>query len=132
MNNSLFGEGMKYVNNSSVVYKAVTSDESVLFLGDMGDYGMTLLQDAYFKSEIETCTVIQMAHHGNSDLLGSFYDNIKEIKVCLFPCLAWVFNNDAGTGFNSGTMTTVKTRQYLESRGVTIMFTQVNGTIELL
>ncbi len=131
LNDALFGEGMKYVNNSTVVYKAVTSDESVLFLGDMGDYGMTLLNDEYFKTEIETCTVIQMAHHGNSDLLGSFYDNIKEIKVCLFPCLAWVFNNDAGAGFNSGTMTTVKTRQYLESRGVTIMLTQANGMVTL-
>ena len=131
LNDALFGEGMKYVNNSSVVYKAVTPDESVLFLGDMGDYGMTLLNDSYFKSEIETCTVVQMAHHGNSDLLGSFYDNIKEIKVALFPCLAWVFNNDAGSGFNSGTMTTVQTRQYLDSRGVKIMLTQVNGMVTL-
>ncbi len=134
LNDSLFGEGMKYVNNSSVVYKAVTSDESVLFLGDMGDYGMKLLEDSYFKSEIETCTVIQMAHHGNSDLVGDFYSNIKDIKLCLFPCLAWVFNNDPGTGFNTGTYTSVKTRQYLESRGLTSaqMLTQVNGMVTVI
>ena len=131
LNDAYFAPGNNYVNDSSIVYKAETSKESILFLGDLGLRGDDYMKDKYFVSEAEVCRIIQMAHHGQNGVSAAFYDMIKDIKVCLYPALAWVYDNNTGGGINSGSFTSLDTRNAMRERGVMFNFSETLGRIVL-
>lgn len=136
-----------YVNNSSVVYKVETYNsngvqkESVLFLGDLGNYGDTLIQDATFLGEMRTCRVIQMAHHGQAGTSQSFYQAIDDIRICLYPAPDWLFDvfstDNWGAGLGSteliGTATygTLTTRAWMREMGVRYSYTMADDVVTL-
>ncbi len=116
-----------YGNNSGIMYKISTPNESILFTGDMGDRGDYYLEDEWIKKEVESCTIIQMAHHGQNGVTDKFYSTIKEIKVALYPAARWIYDNDGGKGFNTATLTTLHTRDLIRERGVIDIYVSANG-----
>ncbi|MDE7168956.1 MAG: hypothetical protein K2N67_02050, partial [Mucispirillum sp.] len=126
LNNGWFEQDGKHVNhygnNSGIVYKVQTPAEPILFLGDMGERGDEYLKDSWFKSEVETCTVIQMAHHGQDCVSVDFYAAIKDIKACLYPSALWIYDNNAGDGFNTFILNSMRYRDFIRERGVTDIY----------
>ncbi len=131
LNNAYFDAPSNPINNSSIVYKLVTEGEDVLFLGDMGDYGDTLLQDDYFLSEMKTCKVVQMAHHGQTGTTDKFYSMIEDIRVCLYPAPDWLYDVTGADGIGSGIYGTMGTRELMRAYGVRYSFAATNGNIVL-
>ena len=73
LNNAWYTErDGNYGNNSGIMFKMETPGESVLFTGDMGDRGDVYLNDEWTRKEIESCTLIQMAHHGQNGTSDAF------------------------------------------------------------
>lgn len=118
---------INYGNNTGIMYKMETPGESVLFTGDMGSRGDVYLKDEWTKKEIAGCTLIQMAHHGQNGTSDAFYDAIAEIKVCLYPAVDWIYNNDNGSGFNTANLDSLHTRDLMREKGVTNIYTSGMG-----
>ena len=116
-----------YGNNSGIMFKMETPGESVLFTGDMGNRGDVYLKDEWTRKEIESCTLIQMAHHGQNGTSDAFYNAIKDIKVCLYPAVDWVYNNDNGSGFNTANLDSLHIRDLMRERGVMNVYTSGMG-----
>ena len=127
LNDACFDKSANYGNNTCVMYKAVTPGESVLFTGDMGDRGDVLLCDEWFRNEISSCTVIQMAHHGSNGLSDEFYAAIKQKKACLYPAVRWIYDNDNGSGFDSAHLTTLHTRDLVRKWGCIRIYKSADG-----
>jgi len=103
-------------NNSSMVIRVWNDSKSLLFLGDCGkEEGDRLLSGPYRK-ELD-CDYIQMAHHGQQGVSKNFYRTVK-FKACLWPTPSWVYNNDAGKGFNTHNLKTVEIRELIDSLGI--------------
>lgn len=99
-----------YVNNSSAVYRIETPQKSLLILGDLGiEGGKKELMELCPLSELQT-DYTQMAHHGQAGVSKEFYEYIKPQK-CIWATPEWLWNNDAGNGFDAGPWHTVRTRE---------------------
>ena len=128
LNNAWYTErNGNYGNNSGIMFKMETPGESVLFTGDLGDRGDVYLNDEWTRKEIESCTLIQMAHHGQNGTSDAFYNAIKDIKVCLYPAVDWIYNNDNGSGFNTANLDSLHTRDLMRERGVMNIYTSGMG-----
>ena len=123
LNDAWFGNESNLGNDSSVVYKVETAGENIVFLGDLAAHGDTLLRDQYFYDESRSCTVIQMAHHGQRGVSDDFYRRIDHIKICLYPGPQWLFDADTDGGINSETtLFTMHTRDLMRELGVRYSF----------
>lgn len=112
-------------NNSSMVIKVWDPLKSVLFLGDLGkEAGDKLLQGA-FQNQLD-CDYMQMSHHGQSGVSMDFYRTVK-FRACLWPTPTWVYNNDAGGGFNTHILTTIETRQTMDALNITEHYFSFEG-----
>lgn len=114
------------INNSSMVIKMKINDKTLLFLGDTGkESGEKLLknQGDRLKSDI-----VQMAHHGQSGADENVYIKISP-KICLWPTPKWLWDNDPGTGYNTGIWTTIETRNWMEKLGVKTNYIEKDGDI---
>lgn len=133
LNDAYFGSTTNLGNDSSVVFKVETAGKSVLFLGDLAQYGDVLIEDEYFLNEAKTCEIVQMAHHGQNGVNDSFYRQLTSMKVCLYPAPAWLFNCDAlGNGINSSPeFKSLKTRALVRDLGVRYVFSSENGRVKL-
>lgn len=103
-------------NNSSMVIKVWDPKKSVLFLADTGKESGELLLKGPYGKELD-CDYLQMAHHGQAGVSKDFYRTIK-FKACLWPSPTWVYNNDAGKGYNTHTFETVEIRSLMDSLGI--------------
>jgi beta-lactamase superfamily II metal-dependent hydrolase len=107
-------------NNSCMVIRAWDSVRSVVFLGDAGlEQGDRLLASP-FRDDLN-CDFLQLAHHGQRGVSKDFYRTIK-FDACLWPTPLWLYNNDAGNGYNTHTWETVEIRQLMEELGITKHF----------
>jgi len=133
LNDAFFGSKVNLGNDSSVVFKVETAGKSVLFLGDLAQYGDVLIEDEYFLNEAKTCEIVQMAHHGQNGVNDDFYRQLTGMEVCLYPAPAWLFNCDAtGVGINSSPeFKSLKTRALMRELGVRYSFSSENGRIKL-
>ena len=130
LNDAYFGNALNLGNDSSVVYKAETSGEDILFLGDLAEHGDVLIRDQYFYDECRSCGVVQMAHHGQAGVSDSFYRELDQIKICLYPGPRWVFDADSGGGINSEpTLKTMHTRDLMRELGVCYTFGGDSGFV---
>lgn len=112
-------------NNSSMVIRVWDSKKSMLFLGDAGrEEGNRLLNGPYRKDL--DCDYVQMAHHGQNGVSKDFYRTIR-FSACLWPSPTWVYNNDAGKGFNTHTFETVGIRNLVDSLGIKKNFVSCMG-----
>lgn len=116
------------VNNSSMVIKMQVNDKSIIFLGDTGvESGEKLLQNQSSKLK---ANVVQMAHHGQSGVNEEVYKKINP-EICLWPTPNWLWNNDIGTGENSGTWKTMETRSWMNNLNVKQNIVEKDGNIAI-
>ena len=115
-----------FVNNSSTVLRVDGESASVLFLGDLGEEGGDDLIGKCTKEDLIT-DYTQMAHHGQCGVKRDFYEYIMP-KCCLWPSPDWLWNNDAGDGFNTGPWKTVMTREWMDTLSVTEHIIEKDGT----
>jgi hypothetical protein len=108
-----------------MVIKTWDSERSAIFLGDAGlEQGEKILKSP-FREDL-TCDFLQMAHHGQRGVSKEFYQSCK-FKTCLWPTPLWLYNNDAGKGFDTGDWETVKTRNWMKEMGITKHFVSADG-----
>lgn len=116
------------INNSSMVFKMYVNNTSILFLGDTGTESSEKLIKTYgnkLKSDI-----VQMAHHGQAGGTEELY-KIIEPKICLWPTPEWLWDNNSGGGYNSGTWKTLETRKWIEEIGVNTNYIAKDGNITI-
>ena len=114
------------VNNSSMVIKMKINDKSILFLGDTGkESGEKLLQNQ--KNNLKS-DIVQMAHHGQSGADKDLYELIKP-KICLWPTPDWLWDNDSGEGYNTGSWETLETREWMKELNVKTNYIEKDGNI---
>lgn len=99
-------------NDSSMCFKMTATDinKSILFLGD-----------AYYYSSIELlkdpqklkADVVQMAHHGQNGVSKDVYIAIAP-RVCCFNCPSWLYNNNPGTGYNTGGWQSIEVQSWIQ------------------
>jgi beta-lactamase superfamily II metal-dependent hydrolase len=103
-------------NNQSVVIRVWDASKSIVFLGDLGIEGGDKLLKSAFKKDLD-CDYLQLAHHGQRGVSKDFYRSIK-FKACLWPTPLWLWNNDAGNGYNSHNWETVEIRNLMDEIGI--------------
>lgn len=114
------------INNSSMVIKMNIHNKSILFLADTGEEsGEKLLKNQANKLK---SNIVQMAHHGQAGVTKDVYEIIKP-KICLWPTPSWLWNNDPGTGYNTGTWKTLETRNWMEELNVRTNYIEKDGDI---
>lgn len=114
-----------FVNNTSTVLKMFADGQTMLFLGDLGIEGGNLLLERH-RDEMKS-DFVQMAHHGQNGVLFDVYKAI-EPKVCFWDTPLWLWNNDAGEGFNTHIWQTVIVRGWIDELGVKYHFVTKDGT----
>lgn len=117
------------INNSSMVFKLYVNDKSILFLGDTGKESSLKLIEKYgenLKSDI-----VQMAHHGQDGAVEELYKLVKP-SICLWSTPEWLWNNDAGQGYNTGTWKTLETRKWIDELGVQTNYVAKDGDITII
>ncbi len=116
------------INNSSMVIKMDINDKTLLFLADTGkESGEKLLEAQKDKLKAD---IVQMAHHGQNGVDENVYKVISP-EICLWPTPEWLWNNDPGTGYNTGTWKTLETRAWMENIGVKENYIEKDGDITL-
>lgn len=121
---------MNAVNNSSIVIRMTLGGKVVMFLGDLGvEAGNKLLSQYGAKLKSDVC---QMAHHGQNGVTRAVYEAISP-EECLWCTPLWLWNNDAGLGYNTHCFQTVIVRGWMEELGVKKNYVTKDGdqTIEL-
>lgn len=99
-------------NDSSMCFKMTATDvnKSIIFLGDAYYYAsIELLKDP----EKLKADVVQMAHHGQNGVSKDVYIAIAP-KVCCFNVPAWLYNNNTGTGYNTGGCQSIEVQCWIQ------------------
>lgn len=118
------------VNESSVIYRLTIGGQRVMFLGDAYQVAGSRLRKAW-NHDI-TADVVQMAHHGSQGVQFALYKMIAP-KACLWPTPEWLWNNDPGTGYNTGNWETIKLHAYMKDTcGVKHHFVAKDGVQKLV
>ena len=117
------------INNSSIVLRLTVDGQRVLFLSDLGvEAGEKLL--ASYGPEGVRATICQMAHHGQAGVAKTLYAAISP-KICLWCTPQWLWDNDAGQGYNTHTWQTVIVRGWMEELGAQRHIDAKDGTQSL-
>lgn len=104
------------INNSSVAYMLEINGRKVLFLGDMSaEAGKQLIAEN--SAESLKCDIVQMAHHGQ-DGVGLEVYKVLQPEICLWCAPEWLWNNDSGSGMDTGNWKTLETRRWMSQLGV--------------
>ncbi len=114
------------MNNSSVVYMLHMSGQTVLFLGDTGIESGNAMLEKYTHGELKA-DFVQMAHHGQNGVTEEFYKEVSP-RACLWTTPLWLWNNDAGAGYNTHIFKTIVTRGWMEKLGVKENYKTHEGT----
>lgn len=115
-------------NEQSMVFTINTGKTKLLFLGDTGIKSSEKLlanQKEKLKSDI-----VQMSHHGQAGATKELYEVIQP-KICLWPTPEWLWNNDIGTGKNTGTWKTLETRGWMQELKVKKHYIAKDGNITI-
>ena len=111
-------------NEQSMVIKFKMGEKSLLILGDTGVKSSEKLinnQKEKLKSNI-----VQMSHHGQNGATKELYEQIQP-EICLWPTPEWLWNNDSGEGYNSGSWKTLETREWIKEIGVLENYIEKDG-----
>lgn len=114
------------MNNCSVVYMLNMSGQKVLFLGDTGIEAGNEMLEKYTHGELKA-DFVQMAHHGQNGVTEEFYKEVAP-KACFWTTPLWLWNNDAGRGYNTHVFQTIVTRGWMENLGVKENYKTHEGT----
>ncbi len=118
-------ETVNAINNSSTVFRLTVNGKKILFLGDAGiEAGNRLLKS--YKSALKS-DICQMAHHGQRGVTKEVYEAISP-SVCLWDTPDWLWENDAGKGYNTHVFLTVEVRRWMQEMGVKTHYCTKDGT----
>ena len=119
-------ETFNLLNNSSSILLMKVENQKILFLGDAGVEAGNRLLNTYGPDNLK-CDIVQMAHHGQAGVTKEVYKAINP-KVCLWATPLWLWENDAGEGFDTHCFLTVRVRKWMEELGVKHHFIAKDGT----
>ena len=116
-------------NNSSIVIRLTLGEKKILFLGDLGEDAGQQLVDKY-GNELKS-DYCQMSHHGQAGVSKSVYQAIAP-ETCMWCTPLWLWNNDAGHGYNTAPYKTIEVREWMEEIGAKEHYVMKDGdqTIE--
>ncbi len=99
-------------NESSMVFKMTATDvnKSIIFLGDAFTQASIELLKTPEKLKADA---VQMAHHGQNGVTKEVYEAIRP-EICFFNSPEWLYNNDSGTGYNTGPWKTIEVREWMK------------------
>lgn len=117
---------MNAINNSSIVFRLTLNEKTFMFLGDLGVEAGNKLLDLH--GEKLRSDYVQMAHHGQNGVTLDVYKAISP-KACFWCTPLWLWNNDAGLGYNTHTFRTIEVREWMESLGVKTHYVMKDGNI---
>ncbi len=112
-------------NNSCMVIRCWDAARSFVFLGDAGREQGDRLLGGPFRQELD-CDFLQLAHHGQKGVSKDFYRTIK-FEACLWPTPLWLYNNDAGKGYDTHVWETVEIRELMQQLGIQKHFLAFEG-----
>lgn len=113
-------------NEQSMVIRFDTHKSSMIILGDTGVKSSEKLLNN--QKEKLDCDIVQMAHHGQNGATRELYQAISP-KICMWPTPEWLWNNDPGTGYNTGIWKTIETRSWMEELNVKNNYIEKDGDI---
>ena len=112
-------------NNSSLVFKVSLGNKTMLFTGDCGiEAGQKILRLYGKELKSDYC---QMSHHGQNGCSYEFYRAVSP-SVCFWCTPDWLWNNDAGKGYNTHIWKTVEVRKWMKDIGVEMNYVSKDGT----
>ncbi|MCI8387467.1 MAG: MBL fold metallo-hydrolase [Clostridiales bacterium] len=117
-----------HINNSSVVYRLDASGRSMIFLGDLGVEGGNQLLEMT-PPELLKADYVQCAHHGQQGVDKNVYDAIDP-DYCFWCTPDWLWDNDAGKGYDTHIWKTIVTRGWLSDLGIKWHYVSKDGTQE--
>lgn len=128
------------MNDSSLVFKVMTDNTSVLFLGDLGPEGGDVLYEE--SRDLLKADIVQMAHHGHMNCGMEVYAAI-EPEACLWCCADWLYNEaeipsylkDRDSLWNmrrNRMYGTTITRKWMDQLGVKKHYVTKDGTNEIV
>lgn len=139
VNIKILNDQMNFTNNygnetnvnfrmdTGVLADGTVTGESVLFLGDSGiGCGSWLVNNCL--ADIQGCTIVQAAHHGQNGVSEATYNQIKgEIYLYCAPIWLW----DCGSnGIGSGTYNTLVERNWQRKMGTVVKtYNMANGLV---
>ena len=116
------------INNSSAVLKMHLGGKIILITGDLGvEAGEQVLKN--YGNALK-CDYIEMAHHGQNGVGRSFYEAAAP-QACLWCTPLWLWNNDAGKGYNTHSWKTVEVRRWMDELGVKKHYVIKDGTAKI-
>lgn len=117
---------MNVGNNACLVFKLSLGKKTALFLADCGEEeGDKLL--SMWDSNTLSADICQMAHHGQAGVKRDFYEIVRP-KTCIWCAPDWLWNNDAGKGYNTHTFKTLITRAWMDELGAADHVVLKDGT----
>lgn len=114
-------------NNTTTVYKMTLGGKVVLILGDCGIEAGNKMLEKYKGTDMLKADVCQMAHHGQNGATKEFYEAVRP-EICFWCAPRWLWDNDAGKGFNTHFWKTVEVRGWMEELGVKQNIVLKDGT----
>ena len=121
------GELRGYINDTSVVFMMTLGGKRMLFLGDASPMEGKRLLALYKGTGKLKADYVQMAHHGQDGVEREVYEEIAP-TACFWCAPDWLWNNDAGGGYNTHVFKTVIVRGWMEELGVREHYVLMNGT----
>ena len=117
-------------NDSSMCFKMTATDveKSIIFLGDAFTYASKELEkDVEEKPDKLKANAVQMAHHGQNGVSKKVYEAI-EPELCFINAPEWLYNNDNGSGYNTGKWKSIEVQGWIEELGAE-SFVAYNGDV---
>ncbi len=112
------------INNSTSVFRMTLGGKTVMFLGDLGiDAGKKLL--ALHGNNLKS-DYVQMAHHGQNGVDFDVYEAIAP-TACIWCTPDWLWNNDAGLGYNTHVFKTIEVQGWMDRLGVKTHYVTKDG-----
>jgi len=115
------------LNNTSTVFRTTSGGKDTIFLGDLGVEGGKRFIEC--RKDLKT-TYCQMAHHGQNGVGREVYEAIAP-RALLWSTPLWLWNNDAGKGYDTHIWKTVQVRGWMEEMGVTENYVMKDGTLRV-
>lgn len=103
-------------NNSGIMMIMNLGGKKTMFAADCGiEAGEKVLR--LYGNDVLKCDICQMAHHGQNGCDKPFYEAVRP-EICLWCTPQWLWDNDAGQGYNTYIFKTIVVRGWMEELGV--------------
>lgn len=103
-------------NNSSTIIRVWDDNKSIVFLGDAGEECGDKVFNGPYRDDLD-CDYLQLAHHGQHGCTEEFYKAVK-FGSAIWCTALWIYNNDQGGGYNTGTLGSFDTRRWMDEIGI--------------